>query len=256
MLHQLQEAAKRGVPIVTFNPLRERGLEEFTNPQSPLEMLSGSSTRITSRYHQVRSGGDTAAIMGIAKALLALEEKGGAERVIDHEFVREHTHGFDEFVAAVTNCDWPHIERRSGLTRSALEAAAFVYARAKSVMFIYGMGLTQHEKGVETVQTMVNLALMRGNIGRPGACICPVRGHSNVQGQRTVGITEKPDLVPAEKIKALFGIEVPQKRGLTIVEACEAASTVRSARSSCLVAIWSARCPSTGSSSRPGASCA
>jgi len=88
-------------------------------------------------------------------------------------------------------------------------------------MFIYGMGLTQHEKGAETVQTLVNLALMRGNIGRPGAGICPVRGHSNVQGQRTVGITEKPDKVPAEKLKQLFGIDVPQKKGVNIVEACE-----------------------------------
>jgi molybdopterin-dependent oxidoreductase alpha subunit len=222
MLHQLQEASKRGVPIVTFNPLRERGLVEFTNPQSPAEMLSGSSTRITSQYHQVRSGGDTAAIMGIAKALFALEKKAdAAETVVDREFIREHTSGFDEFARAVEGTSWSDIEQRSGLTRGALEAAAFVYAHAKSVMFIYGMGLTQHEKGAETVQTMVNLALMRGNIGRPGAGICPVRGHSNVQGQRTVGITEKPAMVPADKIKSLFGIEVPQKKGVNIVEACE-----------------------------------
>jgi molybdopterin-dependent oxidoreductase alpha subunit len=222
MLHQLQEAVKRGVPIVTFNPLRERGLEEFTNPQSPVEMLSGSSTRITSQYHQVKTGGDTAAIMGIAKALLALEEEqDGGQPVIDRDFIREHTQGFDDFAAAARSCDWSQIERRSGLTRSALEAAARVYAHAKSVMFIYGMGLTQHERGVETVQTLVNLALMRGNIGRPGAGICPVRGHSNVQGQRTVGITEKPELVPAEKIKTLFGIDVPQKKGLTTVDTCK-----------------------------------
>jgi molybdopterin-dependent oxidoreductase alpha subunit len=222
MLHQLQDASKRGVPIVTFNPLRERGLVEFTNPQSPAEMLSGSSTRITSQYHQVRSGGDTAAMMGIAKALLALEKKAdAAETVVDRAFIREHTHGFDEFAAAVEGTSWPDIERRSGLTRGALEAAAYVYAHAKSVMFVYGMGLTQHEKGAETVQTLVNLALMRGNIGRPGAGMCPVRGHSNVQGQRTVGITEKPGMVPADKIKSLFGIDVPQKKGVNIVEACE-----------------------------------
>jgi molybdopterin-dependent oxidoreductase alpha subunit len=117
--------------------------------------------------------------------------------------------------------NWPQIEQRSGLTRGALEAAAAVYAHAKSVMFIYGMGLTQHKKGVETVQTMVNLALMRGNIGRQGAGICPVRGHSNVQGQRTVGITEHPEKVPSEKLKELFGIDTPQKKGLNTVEACE-----------------------------------
>ena len=224
MLHQLQEAVKRGVPIVTFNPLRERGLVEFVNPQSPAEMLIKPPTRITSQYHQVKSGGDTAAIIGIAKVLFDLDEKAsrnGGGRVLDHEFIREHTHGFEEFAAAVRNCDWQRIEKRSGLTRGALEAAAAVYAHAKSVMFVYGMGLTQHKKGAETIQTMVSLALMRGNVGRPGAGICPVRGHSNVQGQRTVGITEKPDKVPSEKLKQLFGIETPQQKGVNTVEACE-----------------------------------
>jgi molybdopterin-dependent oxidoreductase alpha subunit len=224
MLHQLQEAVKRGVPIVTFNPLRERGLVEFVNPQSPAEMLVKSPTRITSQYHQVKSGGDTAAMMGIAKVLFDLDEKamaGGREPVLDHEFIREHTHGLDEFKTAAKACDWQQIEQRSGLTRGALEAAATVYAQAKSVMFIYGMGLTQHKKGVETIQTMINLALLRGNLGRQGAGICPVRGHSNVQGQRTVGITEKPEQVPAEKLKQLFGIETPKNKGLNTVEACE-----------------------------------
>jgi molybdopterin-dependent oxidoreductase alpha subunit len=224
MLHQLQEASKRGVPIVTFNPLRERGLVEFANPQSPADMLVKPPTRVTSQYHQVKSGGDTAAMMGIAKVLFALEEadsRNGGGLILDHDFIREHTYGFEEFKAAVKACDWQQIERRSGLSRGALEAAAAVYAHAKSVMFIYGMGLTQHKKGVETVQTLVNLALMRGNIGRPGAGICPVRGHSNVQGQRTVGVTEKPEQVPAEKFKQLFGIDTPKKKGVNTVEACE-----------------------------------
>jgi molybdopterin-dependent oxidoreductase alpha subunit len=223
MLHQLQEAVKRGVPIVTFNPLRERGLVEFVNPQSPAEMLIKPPTRITSQYHQVKTGGDTAAIMGIAKALFDLVENDaqGGREPLDHDFIRLHTHGFEDFKAAVETTDWQQIENRSGLTRAALEAVAAIYAHAKSVMFIYGMGLTQHKKGVETVQTMVNLALMRGNIGRPGAGICPVRGHSNVQGQRTVGITEKPEQVPAEKLKQLFGIDTPQQKGVNTVETCE-----------------------------------
>src|ERR1700709_667025 len=224
MLHQLQEAVKRGVPIVTFNPLRERGLVEFVNPQSPTEMLVKPATRITSQYHQVKSGGDTAAIMGIARVLFELDEKASRnelEPVFDYDFIREHTHGFEEFASAVKKTDWQQIESRSGLTRGALEAAAAVYAHARSVMFIYGMGLTQPKKGVETVQTLVNLALMRGNIGRPGAGICPVRGHSNVQGQRTVGITEKPEQVPAEKLKELFNIDTPTDKGVNTVEACE-----------------------------------
>src|SRR5947199_7379307 len=144
MLHQLQEAVKRGVPFVTFNPLRERGLVEFVNPQSPTEMLVKPPTRITSQYHQLKTGGDTAAMMGIAKVLLDLDEKAarqGGERAIDHDFIREHAHGFEEFATAAKNCDWKRIESRSGLTRGALEAAAAVYGHAKSVMFIYGMGL-------------------------------------------------------------------------------------------------------------------
>ncbi|HWE79146.1 MAG TPA: FdhF/YdeP family oxidoreductase [Pseudolabrys sp.] len=224
MLHQLQHAAKRGVPIVTFNPLRERGLERFANPQSPTEMLSGSSTRISSQYHQVKAGGDTAAMIGIAKALFGLEKQGktnGGGAVIDHQFIAEHTHGFDDYQQSLEDTSWEDIERRSGLTRGALEAAAVVYAHAKSVIFIYGMGLTQHKKGVQTVQTMCNLAFLRGNIGRPGAGICPVRGHSNVQGQRTVGITEKPDKVPKDKLKMLFDLDVPEEKGMNTVEACE-----------------------------------
>ena len=224
MLHELQEAAKRGVPIVTFNPLRERGLVEFVNPQSPGEMLIKPPTRITSQYHPLKSGGDTAAIMGIAKTLFDLDRQAslrGQSTILDTAFIAEHTHGFEEFKAAAMATDWTQIERRSGLTRGALEAAAAVYVHAKSVMFIYGMGLTQHKKGVETIQTLVNLALMRGNIGRQGAGICPVRGHSNVQGQRTVGITEKPEQVPADKLKELFGIEIPKNKGLNTVEACE-----------------------------------
>lgn len=224
MLHQLQEASQRGVPIVTFNPLRERGLERFANPQSPTEMLSGSSTRISSQYHQVQPGGDTAAMMGIAKALFAIDEEKtakGQAGVIDRQFIAEHTHGFEDFEAAVRHCSWDSIERRSGLTRGALEATAQVYSRCQAAIFIYGMGLTQHRKGVETVQMVCNLAFLRGNIGRPGAGICPVRGHSNVQGQRTVGITEKPEKVPADKIKEHFGFDIPQEKGVNTVEACE-----------------------------------
>jgi anaerobic selenocysteine-containing dehydrogenase len=199
-------------------------LVEFANPQSPAEMLIKSPTRITSQYHQVRTGGDTAAMMGVAKVLFDLDEKNlkvGRNPVLDHDFIRDHTHGFEGFKAAAKACEWQQIESRSGLTRGALEAAATVYAHANSVMFIYGMGLTQHKMGVETIQTMVNLALMRGNVGRQGAGICPVRGHSNVQGQRTVGITEKPEQMPADKLKELFGIDTPKQNGLNTVEACE-----------------------------------
>jgi molybdopterin-dependent oxidoreductase alpha subunit len=225
MLHDLQDCAKRGVPIIIFNPLRERGFERFTNPQSPVEMLSGTSTPISSQYHQIKVGGDKAALMGLCKATLALDaaaKEAGRERVLDVDFIAEHTHGFAKFEAAARAADWLELERRSGLTRGAMEAAAAVYARAKAAMIAYGMGLTQQVSGVENVQMLVNLLLLRGNVGKAGAGILPIRGHSNVQGQRTVGITEKPELVPFDRLRALYGFEPPQDKGLNCVEACEA----------------------------------
>ena len=225
MLHPLQEASERGVPIITFNPLRERGLEKFTNPQSPTEMLARKDTRISSQYHQVKAGGDLAAITGVCKAVLELDDvarKQSNQPVLDHAFIAEHTHGFEEFAQWLREQDWDELERHSSLHRAALEATAHTYAQAKATMAIYGMGLTQHEAGVETIQMLVNLLLMRGNIGKQGAGICPVRGHSNVQGQRTVGITEKPDLVPLDRLGEQFGFEPPRHRGYNTVEACEA----------------------------------
>lgn len=224
MLHQLQDVRKRNVPIITFNPLRERGLERFVNPQSPTEMLTPESTVISTQYHQVAIGGDTAAMIGIAKALLELDDdaqRDGRNSILDNDFIAKHTEGFEAFATSVRTHHWQHIERKSGLTRGALEAAATTYARSKRVMMIYGMGLTQHRHGVENVQMVVNLLLMRGNIGKPGAGVCPVRGHSNVQGQRTVGITEDPKKVPTELIEQHFGFKVPQQLGLCTVDACE-----------------------------------
>ena len=225
LLHDLQDASRRGVPIVTFNPLRERGLIEFANPQSPPDMLSFGGTRISEQYHQVKAGGDLAAMVGMCKALIAADQdarNGGAPPLLDHAFIAEHTHGFDQFVTAIAAFDWPALEQRSGLTRGAMEAAAAVYARCKSVIGVYGMGITQHRHGVETVQMLVNLLLLRGNFGRDGAGICPVRGHSNVQGQRTVGITEKPELAPLDTFAKQYGFEPPRHKGLNTVEACQA----------------------------------
>jgi molybdopterin-dependent oxidoreductase alpha subunit len=224
MLHPLQEARKRQVPIITFNPLRERGLERFVNPQSPRQMIGPESTVISTQYHQVSIGGDTAAVMGIAKALVAMDRSAvqrGEAPVLDHDFIAEHTDGVEAFLEDVDRHPWVELERRSGLSRGALEAAAVVYSRSERVMVIYGMGMTQHRHGVENVQMLVNLLLLRGNIGKPGAGICPVRGHSNVQGQRTVGITEDPAKVPKEKIESLFGFTVPERKGRATVDTCE-----------------------------------
>ena len=224
MLHQLQDARRRGVPIITFNPLRERGLERFTNPQEPSAMLTGGETQLSTQYHQVRAGGDLAAIMGLCKALFASDEKArdsGAERVLDVAFIEQQTSGLEQLAEAARSYDWQAIERCSGLSQAALEAAAEVYAASKAVIACYGMGLTQHRTGVENVHMVSNLLLLRGNIGRPGAGICPVRGHSNVQGQRTVGITEKPDMVPNDRLAKQYGFSPPLQQGMNTVEACE-----------------------------------
>jgi molybdopterin-dependent oxidoreductase alpha subunit len=225
MLHQLQDARKRGVPIVTFNPLRERGLVSFVNPQSPVEMLSGHETVISTQYHQVKAGGDTAALMGLCKVILEADDvarSAGRKAAVDWNFIHEHTHGFDDFAQAVRATGWDAIERESGLLRGALQEAALTYMRADRVIGVYGMGLTQHRNGVQNIQMLVNLLLLRGNIGKPGAGICPVRGHSNVQGQRTVGITEKPELAPLDKLASQYGFEPPRDKGMNTVEACEA----------------------------------
>jgi molybdopterin-dependent oxidoreductase alpha subunit len=224
MLHPLQRAAKRGVPIVTFNPLRERGLERFTDPQSPVQMVAGG-TRISSQYYQITAGGDTAAILGICKTLIEADDqaqRSGAERILDVAFIAEHTSGFEEFASFCRAQEWPRLESCSGLKESEMRRVAETYMRSNAVILNYGMGVTQHEYGVECVKIMVNLLLLRGNIGKPGAGISPIRGHSNVQGQRTVGISEKTKLVPLDRLKELYRFEPPREDGLTTVDACRA----------------------------------
>lgn len=225
MLHELQAASERGVPIVTFNPLRERGLERFRNPQRPSQMLGAESTPVSSHYHQVRLGGDIAAVAGICKALLERHEAqsgdASAASILDMDFIDRHTSGFEGFAQYLRDAPWPDIERHSGLTRTALEDAARIYEAADGVLLVYGMGLTQHLRGVDNVRMLVNLALMRGNIGKPGAGLCPVRGHSNVQGQRSVGITEKPELAPLDRLEELYAFEAPRKKGRDTIGTCE-----------------------------------
>ena len=216
-LHPLQDAVKRGCHVVTFNPVRERGLIEFADPQSPLQMLTPASTAISERYLQVRPGGDIAAITGLCKRLFELEGEFGG--VLDTAFIAEHTAHFDEFEALVADTSWEAIEAASGLSRFDLSEIGDRYAASTKAIGIYGMGLTQHVHGSQSIGLLVNLLLMKGNIGRVGAGISPVRGHSNVQGQRTVGISEKPELVPLDRLAEMFGFEPPRDTGTTTVEA-------------------------------------
>ena len=222
-LHVLQAAVRRGCRIVTFNPVRERGLESMINPQEPTAMVTGRETALSCQYHQVKPGGDIAVLLGLCKHVLAADDAARADgrHVIDRAFIAEHTVGFEEFEARVRAVEWAEIERVSGLTRGAIEAAGAVYVEAERTIGIYGMGLTQHVHGFENISTYVNLLLMKGNIGRQGAGISPVRGHSNVQGQRTVGIAEKPELVPLDRLAEMFDFTPPREKGLNTVEACE-----------------------------------
>jgi molybdopterin-dependent oxidoreductase alpha subunit len=222
-LHPLQDAAKRGVRIITFNPVRERGLEVFVNPQSPTEMLTGKETVISTQYHQVRAGGDIAVLTGLCKHVFAADDaaKASGRRVLDAEFIAQHTSGLERFEAMVRATPWESIEAESGLSRADIESAAQVYVESDRVIGIYGMGLTQQVGGFDNVAMLVNLLLLKGNIGRDGTGISPVRGHSNVQGQRTVGISEKPELVPLDRLEQQFGFTAPRDKGLNTVEACE-----------------------------------
>jgi molybdopterin-dependent oxidoreductase alpha subunit len=225
MLGTLREVAKRGGTIVAINPLRERGLERFTSPQSPIEMLSLSSTELASTYYKVRVGGDAAMLKGVMKILLTLHEEAlsqGKPGVIDEEFITQHTEGFDALKADLESTDWDHILKVSGMTREEIQHVARLYASAERTIICYGMGITQHQYGTQNVQQIANLLLMRGNIGKPGAGICPLRGHSNVQGDRTVGITEIPPQSLLDSIEKVFGFRPPQKHGHGAVEAIKA----------------------------------
>ncbi|RCX06213.1 MULTISPECIES: FdhF/YdeP family oxidoreductase [Kosakonia] len=225
MLGTLREVSKRGATIVAINPLRERGLERFTSPQSPIEMLALSSTKLASTYYKVRVGGDAAMLKGVMKILLSMHEEAlakGEPGVIDEAFIRQHTQGFEALKADLDATDWQHILKVSGMERKEIQNIARLYASAERTIICYGMGITQHQYGTQNVQQIANLLLMRGNIGKQGAGICPLRGHSNVQGDRTVGITEIPYPELLDNIEKVFGFKPPRQHGHGAVAAIQA----------------------------------
>ncbi|HEY3599784.1 MAG TPA: FdhF/YdeP family oxidoreductase [Paraburkholderia sp.] len=225
MMTSLHDAARRGARIISFNPFRERALERFQAPQNPIEMVTLSWTTISNPLYQVRVGGDVAALKGIMKAVIEADDEALANdqpRKIDVEFIREHTIGFGNLVDDLRKTTWEAIEQQSGLRRTDLTAVAGVYMEAKSTILVYGMGLTQHHRGTENVQQLANLAMMRGNIGRPGAGVCPVRGHSNVQGNRTVGITERPAKEWIDRMEQTFGFKPSPQHGRDVVATLDA----------------------------------
>ena len=225
MMTDLRDASRRGASIISFNPFRERALERFQAPQSPIEMVTLSATQISSRLYQVRIGGDIAVIKGIMKTLVEADDAAratGAQAVLDWNFMRDHTDGLDALVSDLKATQWPEIERCSGLGREDIEYAASAYMKAERAIIVYGMGITQHRRGAQAVQQLANLALLRGHIGREGAGLCPVRGHSNVQGDRTVGITEVPSQDFLDRLELRFGFKPPRAHGHNVVTALEA----------------------------------
>jgi anaerobic selenocysteine-containing dehydrogenase len=176
MLHDLQRASRRGVPIITFNPLRERGLERFTNPQSPFQMMTGSSTPISSQYYQLIAGGDIAAMTGLCKWLIESDDEArvaGRAPILDHAFIATYSQGFEAFAAFCRHTPWSAIEQACGLSQADLATAAATYAASTATIGVYGMGLTQHRLGVQNVHMICNLLMLKGNVGRPGAGLCP-----------------------------------------------------------------------------------
>jgi molybdopterin-dependent oxidoreductase alpha subunit len=225
MMTSLRNASRRGATIISFNPFRERALERFQAPQNPVEMISLTSTPISSRLHQVRVGGDVAVLKGLMKVLVEEDERARAEdqiEILDWDFIRGHTVGIEALIANLKATRWDDIERRSGLTRVAIEEAAHVYMKAERAIVVYGMGLTQHRHGAHNIQQLANLCLLKGNIGKDGAGLCPVRGHSNVQGDRTVGITEVPSEEFLDRLEKRFGFKPPAAPGHNVVTALEA----------------------------------
>jgi molybdopterin-dependent oxidoreductase alpha subunit len=224
MLNELRDAAKRGATIVSINPLRERGLERFASPQHVTDMLS-SGVQIASTFIQPKIGGDFALIKGVAKRVLELDDlavEQNAERVLDVAFIEEHTANFEAFAGDLRGQSWEALVEESGVPREDIENLTRIYVNGKRVISTWGMGITQHKHSVPTVHMLSNLMMMRGNIGRLGAGLCPVRGHSNVQGNRTIGIEEKPTDAFLDRLGKVFDFEPPRGHGYDVVETIEA----------------------------------
>jgi len=246
MLGDLKEAAERGARIVAVNPLRERGLERFANPKSPIDMLTNRSTALTHLFLQPQLGGDMAFVKGMMKLIIEADDIArheGSPPVLDWDFLKVHSCGFNKFAEQIRSENWSRILEQSGLRRDEIEAAADIYMKANRVICTWAMGLTQHLRGVETIQSITNLLMLRGNLGRPGTGPCPVRGHSNVQGDRTMGITELPTREFLDSLKRVFGINPPREKGVNTVEAI---SAMHEGRAKTLLAMggnFAAACP-------------
>ncbi|WP_329199628.1 FdhF/YdeP family oxidoreductase [Streptomyces sp. NBC_01435] len=214
MLSALEKAKSAGAKIISVNPLPEAGLERFKNPQTPLGMIKGAP--LNDLFLQIRIGGDQALFRLLNKMIL------DTEGAVDETFVRDHTHGYEEFATAAREADWEETLTATGLDRAAIEEALAMVLASKRTIVCWAMGLTQHKHSVPTIREVVNFLLLRGNIGRPGAGVCPVRGHSNVQGDRTMGIFERPAPAFLDALDREFGITSPRHHGYDVVRSIQA----------------------------------
>ncbi len=235
MMSSLEDAKRAGAKMIAINPLPEAGLLNFLNPNPqqysnllkfPFAILGNKSTRLADLHLPVRIGGDMAVLKGMMKVMLE-NERAAPGSVLDHGFIAEYTDGYDELIASLDETKWDDVLSQSGLTREEIAEAAGMYIRAERVITCWAMGLTQHKAAVATIQDVVNLHLLRGQIGKSGAGLCPVRGHSNVQGDRTMGIWEQVNPIFADRLEQKFRFTVPRSDGLNTVESIAAMSDGR-----------------------------
>ncbi|MEO7659263.1 MAG: FdhF/YdeP family oxidoreductase, partial [Pyrinomonadaceae bacterium] len=235
MMSSLEDAKRAGAKMIAINPLPEAGLMNFVNPNPqhysnplmfPIAMLGGKGTPLSDLHLPVRIGGDMAVLKGMIKVMLEREiEHPGS--VFDHEFIAEYTLGIDDLIAQIETTSWDDILTESGLSQSLIEEAAGMFIGADRGITCWAMGLTQHREAVATIQDVVNLHLLRGQIGKEGAGLCPVRGHSNVQGDRTMGIWEKISDKFSAALEREFNFTPPQNDGFSTVESIRAMSDGR-----------------------------
>ncbi|WP_240136435.1 FdhF/YdeP family oxidoreductase [Streptomyces sp. MUM 178J] len=220
MLSALEEAKRRGARVIAVNPLLEAGLLRFKNPQKPSGVIGGG-TQLADRFLQIRLGGDQALFQAFNRLLLEAEDDDPGA-VLDTSFITAHTHGFEEFAEQARKTSWADILEATGLSETEIRAAFREILAAEKTVVCWAMGLTQHRHSVPTIRDVVNFLLLRGNIGRPGAGLCPVRGHSNVQGDRTMGVYEKPSEDFLDALGAEFGFAPPRPHGHDAVETIRA----------------------------------
>jgi molybdopterin-dependent oxidoreductase alpha subunit len=220
MLSALERCKENGGKIITINPLPEAGLMKFKNPQSLGKMLGGG-TKLTDLFLQVKVNGDIALLKAIM-SLLFHEEKKYPEQVFDLDFIVEKTEGYEVFIQDLIKHDFNDLVEECGVPRAQIKEAVEMLRRSRKIIVCWAMGLTQHENGVANIQEVVNLLLLKGSIGKPGAGTCPVRGHSNVQGDRTVGIWEAPPQAFLDSLENHFGFKPPQEHGYAVVDAINA----------------------------------